>query len=105
MFDDIAPGSAISVKIVRQPTNASAIKTLVRLFCKDETVATENKRLDKVRRKNFRWTPRGGRQYPIHMVKLRPVKGNVGESAKLVASVDVLADLKSVGRFVEVTGA
>ena len=68
-------------------------------------VAAENKRLTKVRMKHFRTISRGGRQYPIRPVKQRPVTGRAGESGTIRASVDVLSDLSSVSRFIEVTEA
>ena len=37
--------------------------------------------------------------------KQRPVTGSLGESGTILASTDVLADLKSVERFVEVSAA
>ena len=100
-----APGSRINVKIVKHPTNAAAVKTLQRLFSKDPVIAVEHKRLSKVRRKNFRTKTRGGRPYPLALVKQYPVKGAVGEQGALTATHDVVTDLRSVSRFIEVTPA
>lgn len=105
MYDDIQPGSSVHVKIISRPTNVAASKTLVRLLSKDETVREENKRLAKLRKVHYRPCKRGGRLYGGHMVKFRPVKGTLGEEGTLAATVDVLADLKSVSRFIEVTKA
>ena len=105
MFDDIQPGSTIHVKVTKRPTSAAACKTLVRLLSKDATVRDENKRLAKLRKVHYRPCKRGGRLYGGHMVKLRPVKGQLGEAGTLDATVDVLTDLQSVSRFVEVTRA
>ena len=105
MYDDIQPGSSIHVKVTRRPTNAAAAKTLVRLLSKDPVVREENKRLAKLRRIHYRPRKRGGRLYGGHMIKLRPLKGDLGEEGTVAATVDVLTDLKSVSRFVEVSRA
>ena len=104
---DITPGSTVNIKIVKEPTNASARKTLVRLLSKDAEVVAENKRLKKVRKTNQTHSPRGGRWrvWEGRLPKQRPVAGALGESGTILASPDVLTDLKSVQRFVEVSAA
>ena len=105
MLEKITPGSRVHVKIVKQPTNVPASKTLVRVLSKDPTITAENKRLRKVRDSNYNPQMRGGRLYGGRMVKLRPIKGGLGESGTLTATADVLADLRSVARFIDVTPA
>ena len=105
MIDDIAPGSRIQVKIVKTPTSAAAAKTLVRLLSKDDRVYEEKKRLDRVRVSGFRTIRRGGRLWPIHLVKRQPVRPVAGEIGTIRATVDVLPDLKSVSRFIDVSKA
>ena len=105
MIDDIAPGSRIQVKIVKTPRSAAAAKTLVRLLSKDERVYEEKKRLDRIRATRFRTKRRGGREWPVHLVKRHPVKGVAGEIGTIQATVDVLPDLKSVSRFINVSKA
>lgn len=104
---DIQPGTTVNVKIVKQPTSAGARKTLVRLLSKDASVVKENLRLKKVRAANEIATQRGGRVrvWAGRVVKQHPVAGKVGESATILASVDVLTDLKSVSKYVEVSAA
>jgi hypothetical protein len=104
---DITPGSNVNIKIVKTPTNASARKTLVRILSKDADVVAENKRLKKVRKTNQTHSPRGGRWrvWEGRLAKQHPVKGDVGEAGTVLASPDVLTDLKSVEKFVEVTAA
>lgn len=99
----ISPGSTVTVKIVKTPTNAAATKTLVRLLSKDKTNRTEDKRLTRTRKRHYAPRPRGGRLYGGRMVKLRRIKGEAGESGTLHATVDVIADLQSVEQFVEVS--
>ncbi len=102
---EIKVGSTVNIKIVKSPTNEAAVKTLRRVLCKDETFATEKKRLDKVAKANFKTKRRGGRAWIQQLVKQHPAKGEVGESGVLFASSDVIADLRSVSRFIEVTPA
>ncbi|MCG8511382.1 MAG: hypothetical protein MI741_19380 [Rhodospirillales bacterium] len=102
---DITPGTTVTIKIVKEPASAAARKTLVRLLSKDPAVVAENKRLKKVRQANQTHSPRGGRWrvWEGRLPKQRPVTGVVGESGTILASVDVLTDLKGVEKFVEVS--
>ena len=104
---DITPGSTVNIKIVKEPASAAARKTLVRLLSKDAEIVAENKRLKKVRQTNQTHSPRGGRWrvWEGRLPKQRPVTGSLGESGTILASTDVLTDLKSVERFVEISAA
>lgn len=104
---DITPGTTVNIKIVKTPTNASARKTLVRLLSKDADVIAENKRHKRVRKTNQTHSPRGGRWrvWEGRLAKQHPVKGDIGEAGTILASPDVVTDLKSVERFVEVSAA
>ncbi|MEO1236852.1 MAG: hypothetical protein AAFX76_08705 [Planctomycetota bacterium] len=106
-MSDITPGTKINLKVVKQPTNAAASKTIVRLLSKDPVVVAENKRHARVRKKAQWMSSRGGRWriWESRLAKQRPVTGRLGEAGTLVASVDVLNDLPSIQRFVEVTPA
>ena len=105
MLENIAPGDKVTVKIVKQPTNEAARKTLQRVLSKDEAAKAENKRQSKVRESNFRTKQRGGRQWARNVVKQHAVAGTVGETGTILASTDVIRDLGSVQRFVEVEKA
>ena len=106
-MSDIAPGTTVTVKIVKRPRNAGARKTLVRLLSKDPAVIKENKRLKKVRKANETYSPRGGRWriWESRLVKQRPVTGTVGEQGTFLATPDVLRDLRGVSSLVEVSAA
>jgi hypothetical protein len=101
-MSDIKPGSKISVKVLKRPASAAAVKTVVRLLSKDVTVKHENARLKQARENHFRQKRRGGRFWDILVPKQHPVKGEPGESGVITASLDVLTDLKSVAKYVEV---
>lgn len=105
MLDPIEPGSTITVKIVHQPTNAAASKTLARVLAKDPEHKSEDKRLHNVRQKNYSPSMRGGRMYGGQLVKNSATEGKLGETGTVFASVDVIRDLKSVERFIEVEKA
>ncbi len=105
MLDQIKPGSRIQVRVVKTPLRIAAAKTLVRILSKDADTKAENKRLAQVRRKNLHFKQRGGRPWGNRLVKQRPVKGQIGESGTITATVDVLADLASVEPFIEVSAA
>ena len=103
MPDKIAPGSRVSVKVVKEPTSAAAAKTIVRLLNKDDAAAAEIKLQRKIRKVRNTSRIRSGRIWVRRLVKQHPVEGHVGESGTITASVDVLRDLTSVSRFVEVS--
>ena len=98
---DNTPGSKVTVKVTKALTNVAAGKTRGRLFIKDPAIAARRRKEPK----EFKPTPRGGRIYRVinKGTVSRPPK--VGQSATLVATVDVIRDLGSVQRFVEVTSA
>ncbi|MCC5829914.1 MAG: hypothetical protein JJU36_10755 [Phycisphaeraceae bacterium] len=101
-LDQIAPGSRINLRVVRRPTNTAASKTLMRLLSKDAHAQREIRRHQKIRKKHYDPQPRGGRLYAGHLVKQFPIKGELGESGTILATVPVLRDLKSVMTFIEV---
>lgn len=105
MLDKIAPGSKINIKIVKQPTNIAASKTLVRVLAKDPVVTAEHNRQAKLRKVHYNPQPRGGRLYGGHLVKQHPIKGVLGEAGTITATASVLRDLGSVQRFIEVSPA
>ncbi len=105
MPQSINPGQKINVKIVKRPTNAAARKTLVRLLNKDADAQREQERLRRARDRHANPHQRSGRIWVSRVVKQRPLKGEPGESGTLQATPDVLRDLGSVERFVEVEAA
>lgn len=102
MLDKIKPGQNVHVKVVRKVTNAAASKTLQRVLSKDDGHKQDLKRISKVRSAGYNPQPRGGRLYGGHVIVAKPLKGELGEEGTVKATVDVLRDLKSVERFIEV---
>ncbi len=101
----LTPGSKINVKVTSRPTSAAAAKTIVRLLSKNAEVQAENERQRRIRSKGIRWNARGGRLWGTRMVKQASVAAVTGTEKTITASLDVIRDLKSVQRFVEVTAA
>lgn len=102
-LDKVKPGQKLHVKVVRKVTNAAANKTLQRVLSKDPEHKEDLKRIAKVRAKGYNPQPRGGRLYGGHVIVAKPLKGEQGEEANVTATVDVIRDLKSVERFIEVS--
>lgn len=105
MLDKVALGSRIQVKIVKQPTNVAAKKTLVRLLSKDPVVRANNNRLRRIRLANYVPHRRGGRWFGGQKVKLHTLHGDMGEAGTITATCDVITDLRSVQRFISVAAA
>ncbi len=95
---DIQPGSNVTVT-VKSPIKAEAAqKTLARIFMKDEAIRrtrlTTPKKVTPTRRAGRIWNLR-----PQGTCNRPPA---VGDSAKLLATVDVIRDIQSVARYVDV---
>ena len=100
---DITPGSTVTVKVVNAPTNIAARKTLVRVLTKDPGAQAEEKKMRKTRDRHYDPRRRGGRLYGGQMRKITRVKGEKGETGTIRATADVIRDLQSVARFIEVS--
>ena len=104
-MNEITPGSKITVKVVKTPASESARKTLERVLMKSPAMKAEDARLKRARQNNIKNEMRGGRIYPRRVPKQHPVKGAVGDEQTITATLDVIRDLKSVERFIEVSAA
>lgn len=100
MAVNVAAGSVVQVRIARVPRRAAAVKTLDKLFRKDAAHRKELARLKKSR--PVRMDRRGGRLWGDRPAQLRPYKIERGATCRIVASLDVLKDLASLGDAVEV---
>jgi hypothetical protein len=105
MLDQIKTGQTVHVKVAKHPTNAAARKTLQRLLAKDPQIAAEEQRRKEVRQATKRLRTRAGRPWISRPVKKRSVVGEPGDAGTLTVSYDVLKDLNSVARFIEVSPA
>jgi len=103
MLADIQPGQQIKVTVTSEPKAAAQRKTLIRLCEKDEQVRAERRRLKQARPVKFH--RRGGRPWGARPYRVPVVKTTAGASYKIFASTDVLRELKSIEKHVEVTPA
>ncbi len=103
MTAEIEPGQWISVKVTAEPEAAAPIKTMVRLFERDQAMKAERKRL--ARSRPVRTHRRGGRPWADRAPRVRVVKTTPGAVYRIFASVDVLRELASLDRYVEITPA
>ncbi len=102
---DIQPGQTVTVKIVRKPASAAAAKTLARLLSKDASTTSAQRHSKVARNRAMTVKTRGGRPWEHRPTKIAMFKGEVGEQGTILASPDVIRDLGSVARFVEVAKA
>jgi len=103
MTSEIKPGQWVNVKVAREPKSAAGKKTMIRLFEQDDDVKRERQRLSRSRL--TRHHRRGGRLWADIPSRLRIVQTTPGATYKIFASVDVLRDLQSLARHVEVAPA
>ncbi len=95
---DIQPGSRVKVTVTATIKTVRAQKTLARLFVKDDAVRknrfTQPKPVLSSRRAGRFWhhRPQGSSLYPPRL----------GDSANIIATVDVIRDLQSVATYVDV---
>ncbi len=95
---DIQPGSNVTIT-VKSPIKAEAAqKTLARIFMKDKAIRdtrlTTPKKVTPTRRAGRIWNLR-----PQGTCNRPPA---VGDSAKVLATVDIIRDIQSVARYVDV---
>jgi len=103
--DKIKPGSTVTVTITKAPSNEAAVKTLRRILAKDTQAAASIRREKTIRKRVSTTRIRAGRPWPVVRGSIRPFLGEVGETGTLLATIDVIRDLASVERFVEIVEA
>jgi hypothetical protein len=102
---DLQPGSKVCIKVAKTPTNEAAAKTLSRIFAKDVNSRNARKRRKQLRDSEIVDHRRGGRPwyYRPHAPRLfQPIKG---ASCTILVTTDVIGDMRSVSRFIEVAAA
>ena len=105
MSVDIEPGGRVSVKVTKSPTNEAAAKTLSRLFAKDPANRQARRQRKKLRQSATEHRKRGGRLWAVLPKAPRLGQPTAGAACTLLATPDVIADLRSVDRFVELSPA
>lgn len=95
---DIQPGSQVKITVKSTIHSAAAGKTLARLFMKDPQI----QKVRLTRPKRVIESPRAGRIWRHRPKGTSQQQPEVGESAQVLATVDVIRDLKSVARYVDI---
>jgi hypothetical protein len=103
MAGQIAVGSMVLIKVLKQPRSRAAVKTLLRLLMKDVSLRKQHERNNLNRGRMAERRRRAGRLWTVVPGMALPIAGAAGEQAKLLASVDVLADLAKLAPYVEVS--
>lgn len=100
----IAPGVNVCIEIIERPRSQSALKTLVRICRKDPRVAAFHRRQSAKRPSHQQWR-RGGNYWNHRMKTEAAVAVKPGQKYNVLASLDVVRDLKSIEKCVKVTPA
>jgi len=100
-MEQIKPGSTVKVTVKRTPLSEGAQKTLARLFLKDAQIAKQRRKHPKP----INPKRRGGRDWNGRPRGAATNTPKVGESWRILATLDVVRDLGSVERYVEVRSA
>ena len=99
---DITPGATVSIEISAPPRNEAAKKTLYRICRKDAGVAKFHRRW-KDKRPSWQTWIRGGKLWHHQMKSRPPLKLTAGAKYTVHATVDVIRDLESVRKWVNVS--
>jgi len=99
---EVEPGASIVVEIRKSPTGEAARKTLLRVCAKDSNVQRQQRR-QKAQRPSWQDKRRGGRFWHHQMKSQSPVSLAPGRTYELRATLDVVRDLESVARYVNIT--
>jgi len=102
---NITPGSKVSIKVTRPVNCEAAAKTLSRLFAKDPRNKGARRHRKKLLASAFRTERRGGRPWEIRPRAPRLFQPVKGDTCSVFATCDVIADLGSVARFIEIKPA
>ena len=95
---DIQPGKSVTVTVTRTIISEAAQKTLARIFMKDESIAKSRN----TEPKKVRLIPRAGRLWAHRPRGTSNRVPTVGDSATLSPTIDVVRDLESVARYIEI---
>lgn len=102
MSMNLTPGSLVQVKVTKNPTSDRAAKTLSRIFGHDLAVKRQARRRQRILRQETDPRRRGGRLWNVKDRAPRIAQPGKGDSCKVHATLDLINDLGSVERFVEV---
>ena len=105
MAVEFKSGTLVSVKVMKNPVSEAAAKTLSRLFAKDPANRKGRKQRKKLLAGALDVRRRGGRPWDVRPQAPRRFMPVAGDACNLRATTDVLDDLRSVSRYIEVKAA
>jgi len=101
-INDLQTGSTIQVRLTRPPTNEAAAKTLSRIFGRAPEYKRKRTCRKRLTRDVIEFRRRGGRLWRVAPKAPRLAQPEPGAECNLLATTQLLRDLQSVNRFVEV---
>jgi hypothetical protein len=105
MADQVEVGSRIRIEVIQAPRSTASRKTLLRLMLKDPALHKRHQVNRRHRRAAIKVRSHAGRPWRVIPKKALPVRGEPGESATILASADVVVDLRRLGPYVKITPA
>lgn len=102
MAAEIAIGSRIHIKVLKTPRSVAARKTLLRVLMKDNGHRKRHEVNRRHRRTAIQRRRHAGRPWYVIPRKALPVTGAPGEEATILATADVVADLKGLQEYLEI---
>ena len=105
MAVQIAVGSKVCIKVLKSPRSTAGRKTLLRVLMKDEHLKKRHEINSRHRRSAIEQRRHAGRPWFVIPKKATPVKAVPGDEATVLATVDVVADLKKLAQYVEISPA
>lgn len=102
MFEQLKPGSEITLSVKRTPTRPDDVETLRRLMRMSRSSQRALARAKSVRDRTTATHPRGGRTWKVRQTVGKLVHPEAGEAWTLMYRPQIAADLASVAEYVEV---
>lgn len=99
---DVKPGTMVNVTVTKTPISEAAAKTLSRLFAKDPAKKKARKTRKKLLAGAMDVRRRGGRPWEVRPKAPRLFQPVKGDACSIRATSDVLGDLSSVARYIDV---
>ena len=96
---EIEPGTKVKVTVKSEPRSEAASKTLARLFLKDPKIAKTRRRGPKP----IDPRTRAGRVWNVRPQGTAAARPHKGDSCELTCTLDMVRDLSSVERYVEIS--
>lgn len=105
MFDSIKPGQTIKCTVIKEPLRDDARQTIARLMRQDPDVRGKLSGAQHRRKRDMRWTKRGGRPWPIRPRAARYANVRKDASWSMRYIPHVAPDFNSISEYIKVESA